>query len=598
MVDLTNKRRSFVWNYFTVDEVFIHLAICDICSESVKRGETSDTKKFTTSLLIYHLRTQHGITQGDESKQKDLECFYKQNNSPILKFFKTQKLWDINDIFSVNIHNIIAKMIIIDLQPVSIVEDEGFAMLLKHLEPRYKIPSRKYFTERILPEIYDSMKNKIITELLKQDFLSFSTDMWTSKYTAQSYMCLTTHYLNDDFEPKSAAISCVKFDDIHTAENINLKFNIIIDEWNININKCFAIVHDNAANAKKAFGSGLILQTFCFSHTLQLVIKDAFRNNKLITDLFNKVRRIITHFKSSFTSAQKLRKIQEKIKKPHLRLIQDIVTRWNSSYYMIKRFLLMKDEIVIFLAENTLDIIVNAHEWFIIEELIKLLGPFEQITNEISNSACSISIVIPALKVLEKSLAIQIICSEVFLFRSQLNDSLNTRFSEILKNRVYNTATFLDPRFKKSFLDEKNFLFVKEELSMMISKNEVIIHENVKRETPTNPDDIWCHLNNYVCNDVDNKYTNINLNSEINTYVSESCMPKTTDIFLFWKQNSARFPEMSKNVRKFLSIPPTSVPSERVFSTAGDLVDIHRTNLLPENAEMLILLKINSAFIK
>jgi len=40
--------------------------------------------------------------------------------------------------------------------------------------------------------------------------------------------------------------------------------------------------------------------------------------------------------------------------------------------------------------------------------------------------------------------------------------------------------------------------------------------------------------------------------------------------------------------------PPTSVPSERLFSTAGDIMSDHRCRLLPENAETLIFLKFNS----
>ena len=39
-------------------------------------------------------------------------------------------------------------MVVIDCQSFfSIVEDEGFVHLVKELQPRYKIPSRKYFLQ-------------------------------------------------------------------------------------------------------------------------------------------------------------------------------------------------------------------------------------------------------------------------------------------------------------------------------------------------------------------------------------------------------------------------------------------------------------------
>ena len=44
------------------------------------------------------------------------------------------------------IDRLIADMIIIDLQPYSIVEDQGFLALLNAAFPHYKVPSRQYFT--------------------------------------------------------------------------------------------------------------------------------------------------------------------------------------------------------------------------------------------------------------------------------------------------------------------------------------------------------------------------------------------------------------------------------------------------------------------
>ena len=44
-------------------------------------------------------------------------------------------------------------------------------------------------------------------------------------------------------------------------------------------------------------------------------------------------------------------------------------------------------------------------------------------------------------------------------------------------------------------------------------------------------------------------------------------------------------------VKKFLSAPPTSVPSKRLFSGIGNLNDEQRNRLSPEHAEMLLSIK-------
>jgi hypothetical protein len=51
-------------------------------------------------------------------------------------------------------------MIAVDLRPYSIVENEGFRELLKILEPRYPIISRKELTETVVPENFSRYKAK------------------------------------------------------------------------------------------------------------------------------------------------------------------------------------------------------------------------------------------------------------------------------------------------------------------------------------------------------------------------------------------------------------------------------------------------------
>ena len=49
---------------------------------------------------------------------------------------------------------------VLDYQPLSVVTDVGFTKLLQTIKPMYIIPSRKYFTDNVLPKIKESIDVK------------------------------------------------------------------------------------------------------------------------------------------------------------------------------------------------------------------------------------------------------------------------------------------------------------------------------------------------------------------------------------------------------------------------------------------------------
>ena len=58
----------------------------------------------------------------------------------------------------------------------------------------------------------------------------------------------------------------------------------------------------------------------------------------------------------------------------------------------------------------------------------------------------------------------------------------------------------------------------------------------------------------------------------------------------WWKARSSTYLYLSKLARKILCITATSVPSERLFSTAGNMVSEKRSCLLSENVDRLVFL--------
>lgn len=75
---------------------------------------------------------------------------------------------------------------------------------------------------------------------------------------------------------------------------------------------------------------------------------------------------------------------------------------------------------------------------------------------------------------------------------------------------------------------------------------------------------------------------------EVTSYKVTVCDP-----LAWWKSNKHKYPRIAKLVRHYLAVPRTSVPSERVFSTAGDNVTASRSRLSVENVDKLIFLQRN-----
>ena len=71
----------------------------------------------------------------------------------------------------------IAELIALDNQPFSIVDDIGFIRVMKVLEPRYTIPSRRYFAEVAIPDIFREVKEAMGNFFAQLDYLSCTTDM-------------------------------------------------------------------------------------------------------------------------------------------------------------------------------------------------------------------------------------------------------------------------------------------------------------------------------------------------------------------------------------------------------------------------------------
>ena len=130
---------------------------------------------------------------------------------------------------------LIGEMMALDCQPFSIVKDQGFISLLNQLQPHYKIPSRKYFSAMLIPELYAKCKETVEKVLQSQEYVALTSDIWSS-CGYDSVISFTAHFITDKFVKSHCLLQVSKFNDRHTGDNIALMFADCICQWEIQSN--------------------------------------------------------------------------------------------------------------------------------------------------------------------------------------------------------------------------------------------------------------------------------------------------------------------------------------------------------------------------
>ena len=71
--------------------------------------------------------------------------------------------------------------------------------------------------------------------------------------------------------------------------------------------------------------------------------------------------------------------------------------------------------------------------------------------------------------------------------------------------------------------------------------------------------------------------------TEIEQYLNVPLIPfHHANSYLWWRENRYRFVQLAELVRQYLVLLPTSVASERLCSTSGDIYDEKRNHLASE----------------
>ncbi|XP_028837232.1 zinc finger BED domain-containing protein 1-like [Denticeps clupeoides] len=508
------------------------------------------------------------------------------------------------------------------LCPYSVVENTGFRFMINTLDPRNVIPTRSYMTDKAVPRIYDKVKDNVKSALSSVPRVALTCDVWTSRAT-EAFVTINCHYVDEEWELMSHVLQTRAMHESHTGSNIAELLKAALVEWDL-VSKDPAIVTDNAANMSVAAELVGMLHFRCFAHTLNLASQRALKL-PAVARLLGRVRRISTFFKRSTTASHVLRQKQKLLELPEYKLMTDVVTRWNSAHDMLERFLEQQPALSAALLSNELRktekevCTLCESDITSAEEIVDAMKPMKIATLVMSKeSSPTLSVVAPLhaqlIQDFQESRADSEIVKEI---KAAICQDLSKRYMDQQKETMY-VCSALDPRFKAlPFLPD----YEREEIYLRITAEARRIQELFQEEAEVIPgeednhvedkDDIpaspppkkkkdLCCLADLLGSTysagpaVRHRTTQAQTEEEMSRYKEAPALSLAEGSPLsWWKEHQNEYPLMSRLAKVYLCIPGTSVSSECVFSTAGDIVTAQRSVLSSKHVDQLLFLNKN-----
>jgi len=505
------------------------------------------------------------------------------------------------------------------LLPLSHVDKPSFKRMWELGHPKWKPPCRQTLASTILPNINEELNKRLKSEFENTEYLSATLDLWTSR-RMRSYVGITIHFIvNGKLESRSLRLT--RFTGSHTAEKILEVYESVLKHFSI-LDKVYHIVTDNGSNVLKAFYSlphmkenyeddddedsenedidedfaeinDTELHDFCtewhpcICHTIQLVIKDGFKNATDINKVLAKCAKVVSNARKSTKATDIFDACGCKV------LQKACPTRWNSQVKMIKSILCCDSGILDQLDKAPK---LTSQDRKILSELVEILAPFESVTDQLQGEYyVSSSFVIPAILIVNDKLTELISNAKLCkTFIKNIDESWKRRMQRYLDCESYKIATVLDPRFKTSWFEDDQIDSARESLMEEYKK---ISPDDC--DIPTNqPSPAKKARMDFFTKSMENRMQQrksllIPKKSEIDLYLNEMNSEFDDNPLEFWLSNRHRFPVLYKLSLRYLCIPASSAPVERLFSTAGKIFRAERANLSDNMFEMLTFIKLN-----
>lgn len=607
MASTNTPKKSKIWEYFTKTEN--NRVQCNLCKKEYVYG--TGTGNFWT-----HLQNKHRIINNESKVFLNTQAAEHRNaqQGGIGSFFKPQKSYEFSSKKHQDITLKVAKLFVKEMLPLQKIESEAWKELFHELDNRYEVPDVKYL-KKVTQSLFASAQETVKQSVKELLFHSITCDTWTSKAN-DGFTAVSAHGIDENWEIKDYVVAVEHIKERHTATFLAQQLQGICSQFGITDP---VAVSDSGANIKKAIANNNWDRFPCVAHILNLAVR-AGLNVPGVQEVVGKCKNIVTFFKHSSHATANLRANCELLKEAGdpvgkcQQLIQEVPTRWNSCFKMLQRLLILRKAIMGQITRE--EHVLYPSQWTLIEQIVEVLEPIKVISEVLCGVKYpTMSFTFPAImELVNVKLASESPSSTIAEFKAAIKQNLEDHLQDQTQRNIMEVCGFIDPRFKHleflSAMEKENC----EELVQKIARK---LRDNTETEVTFKDSDCGpqkrkfeeiesddedgpsskkfalmfgdkCVAAARKCHSTEQRNKVL---AEMERYKAEDVLAMTKSPLKWWKVNESRYPILALVAKKYLGIPASSVPCERVFSQAGQIVTKQRAGMSPGTAEMMVFLK-------
>jgi len=390
-------------------------------------------------------------------------------------------------------------------------------------------------------------------------------------------------------------------------------------------------VTDAAANMKKAISESVEIKDHvtCVDHILNTCLTKSFDQSEELALIVKKCKALAQRTHQSSLDWQDIKKSCGEANIEAVKIIQPVVTRWNSNYMMLQSIAKIKAGLLMALETlankpDLLSLIPSESEF----KTITLILPFLKQCKDCSDSWSS-----------EKSATMHTVQTDLVSLHliavrmvqaigdtnAAVTDCINafmTEFNQRLPRQgasiqYYNFGSLLHPYYRGHSLRKIGDDPMRDAAIKVLVDNHPSTKEfNQQNEEETTSLEDLAAMDEAIMDpfELDFMKTRVTqrgsqpqdgsselkppLQMEYEKFRTMRMPEKDKDVLEWWKENANELPILAEVARSQLAIPVTSASSERMFSVGGKVVSDYRHNLSAEKTSMLVFINQNYGKVK